>query len=74
MSSGSADEMAKLYEQITDQKEVIMKCLESEHCDVVALNEQVKSLEKLLKNRSYVFFFLIWTWHPWVCRLIEINI
>jgi hypothetical protein len=27
--------------QIGEQKEVIMKCLESEHCDVGALNEQV---------------------------------
>jgi len=41
------DEMAQLYEQITNQKEIVMHCLESESCDVSAMEEQVSTLQSL---------------------------
>ena len=46
---GSAEEaeMGKLYEAIGEQKDVIMKCLESDQCDVNGLNEQLDVLQTM---------------------------
>ena len=41
------EEMAKLYEQIANQKEIVMQCLESETSDVAAMEEQVSALQTL---------------------------
>ena len=46
-SSSSIPEMAKLYEQIGEQKETVMKCLENEGCDVSALDEQISLLKEM---------------------------
>jgi hypothetical protein len=37
--------------QISEQKDVIMKCLESEHCDVGPLNEQVPTIKNFFLVR-----------------------
>ena len=46
-SSSSVQEMAKLYEQIGEQKETVMKCLENEGCDVSDLDEQISLLKEM---------------------------
>jgi len=39
--------MGKLYEAIGEQKDVIMKCLESDQCDINSLNEQIDILQSM---------------------------
>ena len=46
-SSSSMQEMAKLYEQIGEQKETVMKYLENEGCDVSDLDEQISLLKEM---------------------------
>ena len=48
-SQGSNEEMemGKLYEAIGEQKDVIMKCLDSDQCDINALNEQIEVLQSM---------------------------
>ena len=46
-SDNSAAEMSKLYEGINAQKDVIMKCLESDTCDISGLNEQLGILQTM---------------------------
>ena len=40
-------EMTKMYEAISEQKNVIMKCLDSDQCDINALNEQLEILQAM---------------------------
>lgn len=49
-------EMGKLYEAISDQKDIIMGCLESEQCDVTSLNEQLSLLQTMQKRYSKLEF------------------
>ena len=54
-SQGSNEEhleMGKLYEAICEQKDVIMKCLDSDQCDINALNEQLEILQS--QQQKYV--------------------
>ena len=46
---GSSDEpeMTKLNEAITEQKDIVMKCLESDQCDINTLNEQLEILQTM---------------------------
>ena len=49
-SQGSSEdqvEMGKMYEAISEQKNVIMKCLDSDQCDINALNEQLEILQNM---------------------------
>ena len=46
-STSSMQEMAKLYDQIGEQKETVMKCLENEGCDVTDLDEQISLLKEM---------------------------
>ena len=46
-STSSMQEMAKLYDQIGEQKETVMKCLENEGCDVSDLDEQISLLKEM---------------------------
>ena len=46
-SDNSAAEMSRLYEAINAQKDVIMKCLESDTCDISGLNEQLGILQTM---------------------------
>ena len=39
--------MTKMYEAISEQKNVIMKCLDSDQCDINALNEQLEILQAM---------------------------
>ena len=49
-------EMTKMYEAISEQKNVIMKCLDSDQCDINALNEQLEILQAMQeKYRIFVF-------------------
>ena len=36
-----------MYEAISEQKNVIMKCLDSDQCDINALNEQLEILQAM---------------------------
>lgn len=46
-NQSSSAEMGKLYEAISEQKDVIMKCLESDQCDISGLNEQLGILQTM---------------------------
>ena len=49
-SQGSLEqepEMTKLNEAIVEQKDIVMKCLESDQCDINALNEQLEILQTM---------------------------
>lgn len=46
-SEDNSAEMGKLYEAISEQKEVIIKCLESDQCDTASLNEQLAVLQSM---------------------------
>ena len=46
-AAAGAAEMSKLYEAINEQKDVIMKCLESDQCDIGPLNEQLEILQSM---------------------------
>ena len=39
--------MTKLNEAITEQKDIVMKCLESDQCDINTLNEQLEILQTM---------------------------
>ena len=62
-SASSIQEIVKLYEQIGEQKETVMKCLENEGCDVSDLDEQISLLKemqvskRLLKILSIYYIF-----------------
>ena len=47
-------EMSKMYEAISEQKNVIMKCLDSDQCDINALNEQLEILQAM--QEKYIEF------------------
>jgi hypothetical protein len=53
--AGSA-EMSKLYEAINAQKDVIMKCLDSDTCDISGLNEQLGILQTMQQKYSKLEF------------------
>ena len=46
-SEENSVEMTKMYEAISEQKNVIMKCLDSDQCDINALNEQLEILQAM---------------------------
>ena len=46
-SSEQEPEMTKLNEAIVEQKDIVMKCLESDQCDINALNEQLEILQTM---------------------------
>lgn len=59
-SQGSSEEnsveMTKMYEAISEQKNVIMKCLDSDQCDINALNEQLEILQAMQEKYSKLEF------------------
>merc|ERR1719238_69875 len=55
-SSDNSAEMSKLYEAINAQKDVIMKCLESDTCDISGLNEQLGILQTMQQKYSKLEF------------------
>merc|ERR1719288_100023 len=55
-STSSMQEMAKLYDQIGEQKETVMKCLENEGCDVADLDEQISLLKEMQKRYALMEF------------------
>ena len=59
-SSSSIQGMAKLYEQIGEQKDCVMKCLENEGCDVSDLDEQISLLKEMQVRRTFL------TMGPWL--------
>ena len=46
-TSDQDHEMSKLHEAINEQKDIVMKCLESDTCDIAALNEQLDILQTM---------------------------
>lgn len=48
----ATEEMNELYKNICEQKNVIMKCLESEQCDISTLNKQISILQNMQDNYS----------------------
>jgi hypothetical protein len=51
-SEQHSEQMGKLYESINEQKIVIMKCLDSDTCDINALNEQLEVLTTMQQKYS----------------------
>ena len=49
-------ELSQLYQDICDQKEVIMACLEEDKCDIEQLNSEIAKLQSMQHKYSLLEF------------------
>jgi len=55
-SSGDSVELSQLYQDICDQKDVIMSCLEEDKCDIDQLNAEIAKLQAMQHKYSLMEF------------------
>ena len=48
--------LSQLYQEICDQKEVIMSCLEEDNCDIDQLNAEIAKLQGMQHKYSMMEF------------------
>merc|ERR1712013_766252 len=55
-SSGESVELSQLYQDIRDQKDIIMTCLEEDNCDIDQLNAEIAKLQGMQHKYSLLEF------------------
>lgn len=55
-SSGESVELSQLYQDICDQKDIIMTCLEEDNCDIDQLNAEIAKLQGMQHKYSLLEF------------------
>merc|ERR1719341_2706139 len=55
-SQSSSIQLSQLYQDICDQKDVIMSCLEEDNCDIDQLNAEIAKLQAMQHKYSIIEF------------------
>merc|ERR1719235_2496451 len=55
-SGGSSVQLSHLYQDICEQKDVIMSCLDEDNCDIDQLNAEIAKLQGLQHKYSMMEF------------------
>merc|ERR1719283_353473 len=55
-SGGSSVQLSHLYQEICEQKDVIMSCLDEDNCDIDQLNAEIAKLQAMQHKYSLLEF------------------